>query len=176
MEEAIDSILITNTQLEERINELGAEITKHYDGKPLTTIILSHGALFFAADLLRQIPINLHVDVLQVSSYSGMKSEGLLKFRSELKETIRDRHVLVIDDIYDSGFTLSEVAKHVQKFSPISVETCVLLAKDRPGQIGDKPRYQGFDIDDSFVVGYGMDYNESYRNLPYIGVLKPEVI
>jgi hypoxanthine phosphoribosyltransferase len=175
MNRDIDDILISAEQIAVRLSTLAAEITDCYRDKPLTVICLSNGAIIFAADLIRQIPIPLQLDTISVSTYRGTESTGELTMNKGLTLCVKDRHVIIVDDILDTGFTLGNVTAEVKKASPLSVATCVLLNKKARRQVDVTADFCGFDIDDHFVIGYGLDYNESYRNLPYIGILKEEI-
>jgi hypoxanthine phosphoribosyltransferase len=167
----ISEVLISQADIATRVRALGEEISASYSGCPLTVIMLSNGALIFGADLVRSIDIPLQLDTMTVSSYAGTRSTNKITVLSKLKLEVRDRHVLVVDDIYDTGLTMSTIVGELNGLHPISIRTCVLLNKQRPRTVDLVPDYSGFDIDDQFVVGYGLDYNEHYRNLPYIGIL-----
>lgn len=175
MEADIERIVITAEELDQQNRRLAAEIESDYTGKPVTFVIISNGALMFGCDLVRLISIPLHLDTISASSYIGAESSNRLTIRSQLKLELTGRHVLVVDDICDTGFTLASVVNELKPLGAIDVKTCVLLNKParrrRDGAV--TPDYVGFTIDDLFVVGYGLDYNESYRHLPYIGVLRP---
>ncbi len=173
MEQDIDQVILTAAAIAARNRELAADLAADYAGRKLTVVVLSNGALFFAADLLRLIPLPLQLDSIGVASYIGEKSEAV-ELRSDLKTDVQGRHVLVIDDIFDTGRTLQAVSQHLRKSKPASIRTCVLLQKEVARETSVQPDYRGFAIENVFVVGYGLDYNEHYRNLPYIGVLKPE--
>lgn len=164
------NVLITEEQIEKRVQELAAEITACYQGKPLTAIILMNGGLLFGADLVRAVRLPLRWEAFSCSSYEDDRSSGKLKIRSELKNPVSGRHLLVIDDIFDRGFTLKKVVEYFEKLGPLSVRTCVLLNKNISGKCFTNPDWTGFKIPDRYVVGYGMDSNEDYRNLPYIAV------
>ena len=168
-------VLITESQIANRIVDIAEEITAHYRGRPLTVICLSNGAIVFAADLIRRIPIPLQLDSISVSSYRGIESTGKVELDKGLKLCVKNRDVLIVDDILDTGLTLSKVIEEVEKAEPSSVKTCVLLNKPARRQLDIEPDFSGFEIDNHFVVGYGLDYNEMYRNLPCIGILKEEI-
>lgn len=168
----IDRVLISEADIAARNKTLAARISADYAGKPLTIVVISNGALIFGADLVREISIPLQLDTISASSYAGVKSTNELTIHSRLKLEIADRHVVVVDDIFDTGLTLARIVENLQEHNPIDIKTCVLLNKLRPRD--DKaldPDYVGFPIEDLFVVGYGLDYNEHYRNLPFVGVL-----
>jgi hypoxanthine phosphoribosyltransferase len=173
----IERILLHATTILCRIDEIAAEITEDYQGKDLTVIAVLNGALMFMADLLRRIQLPLQLDCLSVASYhGGTVSSGVVTFDQISMPDIRGRHVLIVDDILDSGQTLYAICQKLKNESePASIESCVLLSKRKQRVKETEVRYIGFEIEDEFVVGYGLDYNERYRNLPVIGVLKPEV-
>lgn len=166
----IPEILIPQQKITERIAELGSEISAEYSGKELHCIVVLNGAIFFAADLMRNLSLPLTLDSLAVASYSGEKSTGKLTFRSSLKLPVKNRDILLIDDILDSGRTLKRVVDYLIEEGANSVRTCVLLDKNTQRatdglEIAD---YRAFSIPDLFVVGYGLDRDENYRHLPDI--------
>lgn len=165
-------VLITEEEIAQRVTVLGKEITAFYQGRePLTVIALMNGALPFAADLVRKIDLPLRWDTLGASSYSCDRSSGKLQIRSELKLPLEGRHVLLLDDIFDTGFTLAELKEHFLGLGALSLRTCVLLNKSTgKAKLGTEPDWSGFTIRDVYVIGYGMDSEEEYRNLPYIAV------
>lgn len=163
-------VLITEEQIARRVRELGDEITAFYEGKPLTVIILMNGALPFGADLVRAIKLPLRWDAFSCSSYLGDRSSGKLNVRSSLKNPVTGRHLLIVDDVLDTGFTMKTIREDMLKSGALSVRTCVLLKKNVSGQYFVEPEWTGFDIPDQYVVGYGLDSNEEFRNLPYIAV------
>ena len=165
-------ILVSSEAIQKRVAELGAELTEFYKGKPLTVICLLNGALPFAADLMRAIDLPLWYDSFAVSSYVNTKSTGELKVRSALKLPVKDRHILLIDDVLDTGFTLKCIIRDFKDMGAASIKSCVLLNKDVEHKLFAEPDWVGFNINNEFVVGYGLDYNEEYRNLPYIGKLQ----
>ena len=173
----IDRILLHASTILCRIDEIAANITKDYKGKDLTVIAVLNGAMMFMADLLRRIPLPLQLDCLSVASYhGGTVSSGVVTFDQISMPDIRNRHVLIVDDILDSGQTLNAICEKLKnETNPASVESCVLLSKKKQRLKEMEVRYVGFEIEDEFVVGYGLDYDERYRNLPVIGVLKPEI-
>lgn len=178
MNNDIARVLISEEQLTKRIREMAAEITRDYAGKNPTMICILKGAVMFYSDLLRYIPIPLTMDFMAVSSYGNKtKSSGEVEIRKDLSTSIEGKHVIIVEDIVDSGFTLSYLTRMLSSRGAASVKLCTLLdkpARRAPG-ITLKSDYSGFVVGDEFVVGYGLDYAEYYRNLPYIGVLKPEV-
>jgi hypoxanthine phosphoribosyltransferase len=173
----IGKILYHESTILSRLDELAHQITEDYRGKDMTAVAILNGSFIFIADLLRRVPLPLQVDCWSVSSYHGTKSTGQVQFRQTQLADLRGRHVLILDDILDSGVTLHAIRQRLEAESgALSLKICVLLRK----QIGQtRPidaDYVGFDIPNEFVVGYGLDYNEEYRNLPFIGVLTPEAI
>ena len=175
MHRDIKEEVVSASQIALRVKELAAEITEKFTGKPLTIICLSNGAIIFAADLIRQIPIPLELDCISVSSYRGTESTGDVKLDKGLKLCVKDRNVIIVDDILDTGRTLKKVSAEVAKSSPKQIYTCVLLNKPARRVVEIEADFSGFIIEDHFVVGYGLDFNEAYRNLPYIGILKEEI-
>lgn len=178
MREDIAKVLLTGEEIQKRVKEMGAKIALDYaDSEPILVCILK-GAVMFYADLCRAIPIPINMDFMAVSSYGNRtKSSGEVEIRKDLSRPIDGRHVIVVEDIVDSGFTLTYLSRVLASRGAASVKICTLLDKpDRraPG-ITIQADYQGFVIGNEFVVGYGLDYAERYRNLPYIGVLKPEI-
>ncbi len=178
MQQGIDRIIITEEQLAGRVSQLAGEITDRYrdQDQPVVLVPILNGAIVFLADLMRALPIKTKLGFMAVSSYPGrsVESRGAV-LRTCLDDSVRlaGQHVLIVDDILDSGGTLKLVQCEIAAQKPRSMETVVLLRK--PNQSTDiLVRYVGFDIQDAFVVGYGLDYNGQYRNLPYIAVLKPE--
>ena len=166
-------MLIDQTQIKERVRKLGDQINIDYKNKSLTVIVVSNGAIVFGADLIREISLPLQFDTFSVSSYVGAKSSGKITFNNELKLEIANRDVLILDDILDTGNTLLVIHHYLLKFNPATVKSCVLLDKKKSSSTNFVPDYVGFEIGDHFVVGYGLDYNEAYRNLPYIAILYP---
>ncbi len=166
-------ILIQAESLQKRIRELSRQISHDYHEKPLTLIALLNGSIFFLTDLIRSLEISdLHIECWRVSSYADTHSTGSLLGLEHSKADVRDRHVLILDDIYDTGLTLSHVHRHIQQFSPLSMRTCVLLEKKTKHQVIVPVEYVGFSIQDEFVVGYGLDYNGRYRELPDIRIFQ----
>lgn len=176
MLEDIRKILFHESTILSRLDELAHEIATDYRGKELTVIAILNGSFIFVADLLRRIPLPLQVDCLGVSSYHGTKSTGVVNFRQTTVAELRDRHVLILDDILDSGHTLHAIQERLAQEVPLSLRTCVLLRKQVARAREVDADYVAFDIPNEFVVGYGLDYNENYRNLPFVGVLTEEAI
>jgi hypoxanthine phosphoribosyltransferase len=179
MDEDIERVLISRRRIALRVRQLAAEITRDhsppaFDGE-ITIVPILTGAMMFCCDLIRDIPIAMRIGLLTVSSYPGasVRSQGSTLLARQLGD-VRGRHVVLVDDILDSGGTLRTVLPILHDLSPLSVKTCVLLRKDRPDAQSVPVDYVGFDIPDQFVVGYGLDYNNYYRNLPDIVVLKDE--
>jgi len=175
MHNDVAEILISADQIAGRIRELAGELTDQYADKPLTVIIISCGALMFGCDLVRQLPLPLELDVISAKSYQGTRSTREVTVGMRPKVDLRGRHVLLVDDIFDSGLTLTTLAAELRQAEPAELRTCVLLHKQVARTVTMVPDYSGFPIDNQFVVGYGLDYNECYRNLPYIGVLHPHL-
>ncbi|MGA3171023.1 MAG: hypoxanthine phosphoribosyltransferase [Chthoniobacteraceae bacterium] len=175
MDEDIERILFGASTIQERIAELAARITEDYRGKELTVVAVLTGALIFTADLLRRIPLPLKLDCVSVASYHGAtETSGQVKFDQLSMPEIDGRHVLIIDDILDTGLTLDAITnKFRNECRPLSIQICVLLSKRKTRGKEISADYVGFEIEDEFVVGYGLDYLERYRNLPFIGVLRP---
>lgn len=169
---AIGEILIGEAPLQRRVRELGRRITADYAGKPLLLVGLLRGSVVFLADLLRHVDIPVAVDFMATSSYVGRDSSGVVRLLKDLDHPIEDQHVLVVEDIIDTGLTLNYVLRILRTRRPLSLDVCTLLNKPARRLIDLPVKYTGFDIPDAFVVGYGLDYNQRYRNLPYVGVLK----
>lgn len=168
----IAKVLYHESTILSRLDEMAQAITSDYRDKELTVIAILNGSFIFVADLLRRVPLPLQVDCLSVSSYHGTKSAGQINFRQSQLPDVAGRHVLLLDDILDSGLTLAAIkAKFIAEGNPASVRACVLLRKNVRRSCAVDADYVGFDIPDEFVVGYGLDYNQHYRNLSYIGVL-----
>ena len=176
LEHDIDHVLFSEEQLKTRVAEIAAQIDKDYEGKEPLLISILRGSFVFMADLVRQIHVPCTVDFMAVSSYgSGTVSSGQVKIVKDLSEPIEGKDILVVEDILDSGNTLSYLLKLLEARHPASIRLCTLLDKPERRTKPVAVQYSGFSIPDEFVVGYGLDYNEKYRNLPYIGVLKPSV-
>jgi len=173
----VDEILLTEEQIRRRLDELALEIQRDYAEKDLTLVAILTGSTMFVADLLRRLPMQLRLDYIGVSSYHGQtRTTGELVVTKALKLDVRDRDVLVADDILDTGLTLAKVREMIQKLQPRSLQFCTFLEKDVPHRENFQADYVGFRIPNKFVVGYGLDYRERYRNLPYVGTLRPEAI
>ncbi|OGV51619.1 MAG: hypoxanthine phosphoribosyltransferase [Lentisphaerae bacterium GWF2_44_16] len=165
--------LISARKISGRVGSLGRKISEDYEGRELTLIAVSKGALVFAVELLKKISIPLKFDIISASSYRGTKKSSDFKINFHpAHELIRGRHIIIVDDILDTGKTLSALGYFIMGLSPESVEMCVLLDKSSERTVDVKCRYWGFKIPDEFVVGYGLDFDEYFRNLPYIGVIR----
>ena len=178
MRNDIKYIMISEEEIKAKVAELSRKITEDYRGKDPVLVCILKGAVMFYADLVRDIDTHINMDFMAVSSYgSGTRSSGEVEIRKDLSKPVDGRHVIVVEDIVDSGNTLSYLTRVLKNRGAASVAVCTLLdkpARRAPG-ITLKADYSGFEIEDEFVVGYGLDYAERYRNLPFIGVLKPEV-
>ena len=176
MEQDMQQILFTQAQVAGRIREMAREITRDYAGKAPLVVGILRGSFIFMADLVRQVELPLHLDFMSASSYgAGTVSSGKVNIRLDLQEDIAGRDVLLVEDILDSGNTLSKLVAELQARGPASLKLCVLLDKPDRRTKPIQADYVGFTIPDAFVVGCGLDYDQRYRNLPYIGILKPSV-
>ena len=176
LEQDIDRVLFTEEQLQARVAEIAAQIDRDYAGKQPLLVSVLRGSFVFMADLVRRITLPCTVDFMAVSSYgSGTTSSGQVKIVKDLSEQIEGKDVIVVEDILDSGNTLSYLLKLLEARHPASIRLCTLLDKPERRTKPVAVQYSGFTIPDEFVVGYGLDYDEKYRNLPYIGSLKPRV-
>src|SRR5580765_4631692 len=172
LERAVGEILIEEETLQTRIRELGAELSADYAGKELLLVGVLKGAVFFMADLMRSITVPCEIDIMAISSYgASTDSSGVVRILKDLDINIENRHVLVVEDIVDSGLTLSYLLRNLESRGPASLEICALLTKPSRREIDVPVRYVGFEIPNKFVIGYGLDFAERYRNLPYVGVL-----
>ena len=165
-------VLFTEGQIRTRVQDLGRQISSDYAGRQLVLISILRGSVFFATDLARQIDLSLSMDFLSISSY-GENSEGVVRITKDLEENIAGKDVLVLEDIIDTGFTLKYLLRTLGGRNPKSLEVCTLLDRRARRIIEVDLKYVGFEIPDKFVVGYGLDFRQRYRNLPYIGVVKP---
>lgn len=176
MNQDIKKILIEEKDLQAKVAELGAKITKDYRGKDLLIVCVLKGAVIFAGDLIRKIDLPLDIDFMAISSYgANTKSSGVVRIIKDLDMGIEGRHVLIVEDIIDSGLTLAYMIENLKSRGPESVKICTILDKKERRTIDLDIEYTGFVVPDEFVVGYGLDYGEKYRNLPYIAVLKEEI-
>ena len=172
--DSVEKVLVTKEQIETRIAEMGAQITKDYEGKKLIVVGILKGAIVFYSDLARHINMPMTFDFLSVSSYGNSTvSSGEIKFLKDLDQPVEGYDILIVEDIIDSGRTLSYLRKNLEARNPNSVAVCCLLDKKERREVDVEVDYVGFDIPDEFVVGYGLDFAGQYRNLPYIGVLAP---
>jgi len=173
----IQQIFLTRDVLQKRVREIGQEISRDYRGKTPVLVGALKGVIFFMSDLLRSITIPVEVDFIAISSYSmEARDRGVVKVTKDLDLPITGRHVIFVEDVVDTGLTLNYLVNSLRARQPASVEICVLLNKITRRLINLPIRYKGFDLPDYFVVGYGLDHHERYRNLPYVGILKPEVL
>lgn len=174
VEEYIGKVLVSQEELQKRIAELGAKITRDYEGKKLLVLGILKGAVPFMADLIREIKLPLAYDFMAVSSYgASTQSSGVVRILKDLERSVEDVHILITEDIVDTGLTLKYLKENLSGRNPLSVKVVTLLDKPARRKVDVVPDYNGFTIPDEFVVGYGLDFNEEYRNLPYVGVLKP---
>ena len=174
---AVGEILIDAETLQARIGELGAEISEAYAGRDLLLVGVLKGAVFFLADLMRELSVPCEIDFMAISSYgSGTDSSGVVRILKDLDMNISGRHVLVVEDIIDSGLTLSYLMRSLTARKPASLEVCTLLTKPERRAVDVPVRYVGFEIPNKFVIGYGLDFDQRYRNLPYVAVLHPDLI
>lgn len=176
MHDDVEEILLDEPTIRAKVAALGRQIAQDYDGESLVLVCILKGAITFTADLVRVLPMPVRLDFMAISSYgAGTKSSGVVRILKDLDAPIEGEHVLIVEDIVDSGLTLSYLHNSLLSRGPASLRTCVLLDKVERREVDFKPDYVGFEIPDRFVVGYGLDYAERYRNLPYIGVLRPSV-
>ncbi len=176
MKDDIEEILLPEQELAKAVKKLGRQISSDYEGKNLIMVGVLKGSVIFMADLLRAITIPVSIDFMSVSSYgSGVKTSGVVKIIKDLDHDLSGYDVLIVEDILDSGLTLSYLTNVIRQRNVKSIRVVTLLDKPDRRQVNIKPDYSCFVVPDKYVVGYGMDYNQKYRNLPYVGVLKPEV-
>ncbi|SUY48321.1 hypoxanthine-guanine phosphoribosyltransferase [Clostridium putrefaciens] len=176
MKNDIEKVLLTEEELKEKVREIGSKISEDYRGEELVLIGVLKGSVMFMSELMKEISIYCSMDFMAVSSYgNGSESSGVVRILKDLDESIENKHVIIIEDIIDSGITLEYLIKYLNGRNPKSIEiACLLNKKDRrKANIGVK--YLGFDVPDYFLVGYGLDFAERYRNLPYIGILKESI-
>ena len=173
MHDDIKTVLVSEEQLKAKVAELGAQISRDYAGKNLVLVSILKGSVVFMADLMRAVSIPCNIDFMVVSSYGGSNTttSGLVKIIKDLA----GKDVLIVEDILDTGVTLSNLVPMLKMRNPNSVKICTILDKPSRRKANIQPDYEGFQVPDEFVVGYGLDYDEKYRNLPYVGVLKPEI-
>jgi hypoxanthine phosphoribosyltransferase len=176
MQKDIERVFFSCEEIQARVAELGAEISKDFRGKDPIFIGILKGSFVFMADLIRHVDIYCDMEFMAVSSYgNGTSTTGAVKITKDLGHDIEDRHVVIVEDILDSGITLSYLKQYLSVRKPASISICTLLDKPSRRKAPVDPDYTGFICPDAFIVGYGLDYAERYRNLPYIGVLKPEI-
>ena len=175
MEKEIQEILLTEEQIKTRIAELGKELTADYAGKDPIIVGVLKGVVVFYADMIREIKTHCEMDFMWISSYAGTNSTGKMEVKRDIASDIKGRHVLILEDIYDTGNSLDFTYRHLLTREPASLKICTLLDKPSRREKAVEADLSGFVVPDEFVVGYGLDYDEKYRNLPYVGVLKPEV-
>jgi hypoxanthine phosphoribosyltransferase len=177
LDAAIGEVLIDEETLAARVAELGSEVSADYEGRELLLIGVLKGAVFFMADLMRHLTVTCEVDFMAISSYGdATDSSGIVRILKDLDISIEGRDVLVVEDIIDSGLTLSYLIRNLESREPASLEVCALLTKPSRREIDVPVRYVGFEIPNKFVVGYGLDFAERYRNLPYVGVLDEHLL
>ena len=177
LEAAVVEVLIEQDTLAARVAELGAEVSADYEGRDLLLIGVLKGAVFFMADLMRHLTVPCEVDFMAISSYGdATDSSGIVRILKDLDINIEGRDVLVVEDIIDSGLTLSYLMRNLEAREPATLEICALLTKPERREIEVPVRYVGFEIPNRFVIGYGLDFGERYRNLPYVGILDPSLI
>jgi hypoxanthine phosphoribosyltransferase len=176
-EPAVGEVIVDREQLRARVAQLGAEITRDYAGGELFLMGVLKGAVFFLADLMRDIDLHCELDFMAVSSYGSLTdSSGVVRILKDLDAPIEGKDVLIVEDIIDSGLTLSYLIRNLESREPASLEVCALMTKPERRQIDVPVRYIGFEIPNRFVIGYGLDFAERYRNLPYVGVLDPDLL
>ena len=169
------SVMIPEAVVDAKIKELGEQISKDYAGKQVHLICILKGGVFFACELAKRITVPVSLDFMQVSSYeNATKSSGIVRIKKDLDDTIEDEEVLIVEDIIDSGKTLHYLIPVLQQRNPASIRLCALLNKPSRREVEVKIDYLGFDIPDEFVIGYGLDYAQQYRNLPFIGTIRPD--
>ena len=176
MEKNIEKVLLSEQQLKDRIRELGEELSREYADKDPIFVGVLKGVVVFYADMVRQITVPCQFDFMWISSYSGTETTGRMEVKRDISADIKGRHVVILEDIFDTGNSLQYTYHHLLGKEPASLKICTLLDKPerRNPNVTVKADYTGFVIPNEFVVGYGLDFNEHYRNLPYVGVLKPE--
>ncbi|AKU19228.1 hypoxanthine phosphoribosyltransferase [Luteipulveratus mongoliensis] len=176
MGQDLEKVLYTEQQIQDRLAELGEQIWKDYEGKDLLLVGVLKGAILVMADLMRTFPGSVPMDWMAISSYgSGTKSSGVVRILMDLREDITNKHVLIVEDIIDSGLTLNWIRSNLLSRGPASLEICTLLRKPDAAKVEIDCKYVGFDIPNEFVVGYGLDFDEKYRNLRDVGTLAPHV-
>lgn len=175
VEKDIESVIISEEELRNAVSKIGRRISEDFEGKDPVFVGVLKGCFIFMADLMRYVDIHCSVDFMAVSSYSGTSSTGAVKINKDLSENIEGRHIILVEDILDSGITLNYLKNYLMVRNPASITIAALMDKPARRKADIYADYSCFEIPDAFVVGYGLDYNERYRNLPYIGILKPEI-
>lgn len=176
MEKDIQEILISEEQIREKVKELGRILTAEYADKDPVVVGVLKGVVVFYADMIRELKMHCQMDFMWISSYAGTETTGQMQVKRDLSADIKGRHVLILEDIFDTGTSLDFTYRHLMAKEPASLKICTLLDKPerRNPAVTLQPDYTGFVIPNEFVVGYGLDFDEHYRNLPYVGILKPE--
>ena len=175
MNRAVERILITEEEIREKVRQVGWQISRDYEGKDPIFVGVMKGCFIFMADLMRYVDIDCSMDFMAVSSYRGTTSTGAVSINKDLSQIIEGRHIILVEDILDSGVTLNYLKNYLMVRKPASIAVATLMDKPSRRKAEIYADYSCFEVPDAFVVGYGLDYNERYRNLPYIGVLKPEI-
>ena len=176
MEQDIQEVLFSKEYLDQTVRELGSRISRDYEGKNLLLVSVLKGSVVFMADLMRAITIPCSIDFMAVSSYgAGVKTSGVVRIIKDLDINLEGWDLLLVEDILDSGMTLSYIREMLQQRNPKSIKLCTLFDKPERRTVDLNADYSGLNVPNEFIVGYGLDYNEKYRNLPYLGILKPEV-
>lgn len=176
MDKDIKRIAFTKAQIEQRVAQLGAEISRDYEGRNPLLLCILRGGVVFAADLMRAIAIPAEIDFMALSSYGASTvSSGIVKIKKDVDVDLLDRHIIIVEDIIDSGLTLDYLQHYLLNHKPASVSICTFLNKEVARKVDLPIKYVGFSVENEFVVGYGLDFAEKYRNLPYIGILKEEI-
>jgi hypoxanthine phosphoribosyltransferase len=163
-------VFISQTTISERVKELGAMINRDYEGKEVVIVTVLNGSFIFSADLVRELKISTQIEFISLSSYEGTDSTGQISFRLDVKQSLENKHIIVVEDIVDTGLTITFLMKHLNLKKPASLKLCSLLFKKARLKTEVKIDYLGFEIEDKFVIGYGLDFNGAYRELPFIGV------
>ncbi len=175
LDDGVAEVLIDAERLQQRVADLGAQISADYAGRDLLLIAVLKGSVLFLADLMRHITVPHSIDFMATSSYEGTQSSGVVRILKDLDMSIEGRDVLIVEDIIDTGYTLDYLLRILRERNPSSLRVCALLNKRERRRVEIPIDYIGFDIPNKFVIGYGLDFNEIYRNLPYVGVLRPEL-
>ena len=177
MDDDVLKVLVSQEDLQAKVAQMGRDISRDYEGKNLLLVSILKGSVVYMADLMRAVSIPCNIDFMVVSSYGGSNTttSGLVKIIKDLDGDLSGKDVLIVEDILDTGVTLSNLVPMLKMRNPNSVKICTILDKPSRRKADIQPDYEGFQVPDEFVVGYGLDYDEKYRNLPYVGVLKPEV-